>query len=69
MLGYRKLAMVDIEGIREGAKCIIHADGEGDEPHCLAILIPGPEVAHLYDGNNARRIIVSSLRDILPDSR
>ena len=49
MIGYRRLSPVDIEGVREGAKYIIHADGEGDAPHCVSILIPHPEVANIYD--------------------
>ena len=68
MLGYGSLSVVDIEEIREGAKYIAHADGKGDEPHCVAILILDPEVANIYDGNTTRQLSVASIRAILPGS-
>ena len=67
-LGYGSLSVVDTEEIREGAKYIAHADGKGDEPHCVAILILDPEVANIYDGNTMRQLSVASLRAILSDS-
>ena len=60
--------MVVIEDVREWAKYVIRADGKGDEPHFVSILITDPEVAIPYDGNTAYRIIVSSIRAILADS-
>ena len=68
MLGYGGLLAVDIEEVCEWAKYIARADGKGDEPHCVAILILDPEVANIYDGNTARQLSVASLCAILPDS-
>ena len=60
--------MAGIADIREEAKYFIHADGKGDVTHCVSILIADPEVATLYDGNNAYQISVSPIRAILSDS-
>ena len=59
--GYGSRDLVDIGRILDVAQYIIRADGKGDEPHCLSILIHGPEVAHLYDGDTVYQIGVSCI--------
>ena len=68
MIGYGSLLVVDIDEVCGEPNYITDADGKGDEPHCVAILIIDPEVAHNNGGNTGRQLSVSSIRGVLPDS-
>ena len=65
LLGEGSLRCVDICDIRPGSRYLVHADGMGDEPHCVSMCISPSEIAIVSDLDSPYLHSLSDIRDYL----
>ena len=60
-----ELRHVEFSDLKEGCNYLIHADGKGDEPHCVSMCVASDSSAAISDGEMAYTHSMQSIREIL----
>ena len=68
LIGYGRLVYTESSKLEPGMRCLIHADGRGDEPHCFSMQIDSDGKTKISSGRTTYVYTLRGARDVLDAS-